>query len=101
MFNTEKTEELTKVLKDKAASVEFFHAGLANEDKAQILEEFIEGNIQVICATNAFGMGVDKANIRLVVHHDIPGSLENYIQEAGRAGRDQSQPGVFFSQSRR
>ena len=84
-----KTEELTMVLKDKEISVEFFHAGLANEDKAQILEEFIEGNIQVICATNAFGMGVDKANIRLVVHHDIPGSLENYIQEAGRAGRDQ------------
>ena len=74
-------------MKDKGISAQGFHAGLDAEIKTEILDSFISGNIQVICATNAFGMGVDKFNIRLVIHHDIPGSLENYIQEAGRAGR--------------
>jgi len=66
-----------------------FHAGLTAEEKKGILEDFLAGRLQVIVATNAFGMGIDKANIRLVVHLDTPGSLENYLQEAGRAGRDQ------------
>ena len=66
-----------------------FHAGLSAEEKKGILEDFLGGRLQVVVATNAFGMGIDKPNIRLVVHMDTPGSLENYIQEAGRAGRDQ------------
>jgi len=66
-----------------------FHAGLSAEEKRTILDDYLAGRLQVVVATNAFGMGIDKPNIRLVVHVDTPGSLESYIQEAGRAGRDQ------------
>lgn len=65
-----------------------FHAGLAPDEKKEVQERFRVGDLRVIAATNAFGMGIDKPDIRLVVHADIPGSLENYLQEAGRAGRD-------------
>jgi len=65
-----------------------FHAGLKPPDKRRIQDEFIAGQLRVICATNAFGMGIDKEDVRIVVHADMPGSLENYLQEAGRAGRD-------------
>jgi ATP-dependent DNA helicase RecQ len=65
-----------------------FHGGLDPDAKKRIQQAFLEGSLPVIAATNAFGMGVDKPDIRLVVHADIPGSLENYLQEAGRAGRD-------------
>jgi ATP-dependent DNA helicase RecQ len=67
---------------------EAFHAGLRPPEKRRILEQFVRGELPVVCATNAFGMGIDKEDVRLVVHADIPGSLESYLQEAGRAGRD-------------
>ncbi len=66
-----------------------FHAGLTPEVKKHVQQAFIEGDLRVIAATNAFGMGVDKPDVRLVIHAETPGSLENYLQEAGRAGRDQ------------
>jgi len=84
-----RTEEISEYLIKKGLQSEAFHAGLKPPQKKQIQEQFIAGNIQVICATNAFGMGIDKDNVRLVIHAEIPGSLENYLQEAGRAGRDQ------------
>ena len=77
-------------LKDQGWACEHFHAGLGNNEKADIQNRFIEGGLRVIVATNAFGMGVDKPDVRLVVHAEITGSLENYLQEAGRAGRDQA-----------
>ncbi len=81
--------ELTATfLREKGWSAAHFHAGLEPPDKRRIQEEFLAGDIRVICATNAFGMGIDKEDVRLVVHADTPGSLENYLQEAGRAGRD-------------
>jgi ATP-dependent DNA helicase RecQ len=65
-----------------------FHAGLPPPEKQRVQKAFEDGHLQVVCATNAFGLGIDKQNVRLVVHGDIPGSLESYLQEAGRAGRD-------------
>lgn len=65
-----------------------FNAGLEIEEKKSILERFMDGTVKIIVSTNAFGMGVDKPDIRLVIHLGAPGSLENYLQEAGRAGRD-------------
>jgi ATP-dependent DNA helicase RecQ len=83
-----RTEELAERLQREGWAAAAFHAGLDAPEKKRIQEAFVTGEIRVICATNAFGMGVDKDDVRVVIHADIPGSLENYIQEAGRAGRD-------------
>jgi ATP-dependent DNA helicase RecQ len=87
--NRRQTQDITKYLKSKGHSADFYHAGLTNaqRDKAQKL--WIDGATRVIVATNAFGMGIDKPDVRLVVHLDLPDSLEAYFQEAGRAGRDE------------
>lgn len=81
-------EDIAAYLADSGFNARAFHAGLPAPEKRAIQEAFIAGEVKIIAATNAFGMGVDKDNVRLVVHADIPGSLENYLQEAGRAGRD-------------
>lgn len=84
------TERVAEFLQMQHLSAEHFHAGLSPERKRDIQERFRTGDLRIIAATNAFGMGVDKPDIRLVIHGDIPGSLENYLQEAGRAGRDRA-----------
>ena len=81
-------EKVAQFLNDKGTHADHFHAGLTPERKKQVQDDFIEGRLKAIAATNAFGMGIDKPDVRLVIHADIPGSLENYLQEAGRAGRD-------------
>ncbi|MYE11283.1 MAG: RecQ family ATP-dependent DNA helicase [Gammaproteobacteria bacterium] len=81
-------EEVAEYLTRKEIDAAHFHAGLPPETKKDTQRRFIEGSLRVIAATNAFGMGIDKPDVRLVIHADIPGSLENYLQEAGRAGRD-------------
>ena len=81
-------EEVAEYLIRKDVPAAHFHAGLPPETKKNTQQRFIDGELRVIAATNAFGMGIDKPDVRLVIHADIPGSLENYLQEAGRAGRD-------------
>lgn len=68
-----------------------YHGRMPGEDRAEVQEQFVQNQIRLICATNAFGMGVDKDNIRFVIHYQLPGNLENYYQEIGRAGRDGKQ----------
>ena len=83
------SEEVAQFLQEKGLAADYFHAGLPPETKKNVQTSFIRGDLRAIAATNAFGMGIDKPDVRLVIHADIPGSLENYLQEAGRAGRDQ------------
>ena len=82
-------ETISEYLKQQNWACAHYHAGLGANEKADIQQRFIDGELRVIVATNAFGMGVDKKDVRAVIHAEIPGSLENYLQEAGRAGRDQ------------
>ncbi len=82
------TEELATLLRQRGWEAEHFHAGLDPPEKKRVQDAFISGDLPVIVATNAFGMGIDKDDVRIVVHADVPGSIENYLQEAGRAGRD-------------
>ena len=86
------TRRTVESLRDRLAAlgvpVEAYHAGLTAEERARVQEAFMNGSRRVVVATNAFGMGVDKADVRRVVHWQLPGTLEAYYQEAGRAGRD-------------
>ncbi len=82
-------EDISAFLKEMGWVCAYFHAGLQPDEKKSVQQDFINGDLHVIVATNAFGMGVDKSDVRVVIHAEIPGSLENYLQEAGRAGRDQ------------
>jgi ATP-dependent DNA helicase RecQ len=81
-------EEVAACLGQSQSSVGYYHAGLSDEERRKVHDEFRVGTVRILAATNAFGMGIDKSDVRLVVHFDIPGSLEAYYQEVGRAGRD-------------
>ena len=81
-------EEVTAALGVEGEDAAAYHAGLPDEERARVQEEFLEGRGRVIVATNAFGLVIDKPDVRFVVHHSLPGSVESYYQEAGRAGRD-------------
>lgn len=87
--NRKRTKEISDMLKSAGISSDFFHAGLNRDEKALRQKRWKEDETRVIVSTNAFGMGIDKPDVRLVVHMDMPGSLEEYFQEAGRAGRDE------------
>lgn len=82
------TETLAKELREAGFSADYFHAGLSFEEKEKRQNLWKDDQIRIIVCTNAFGMGIDKPNVRLVIHYDMPDSLEAYYQEAGRAGRD-------------
>lgn len=82
------TEEIAEQLRAEGVTADFYHAGLGFRMRASKQEAWLRGEVRVIVATNAFGMGIDKADVRFVVHDQMPASLEAYYQEAGRAGRD-------------
>lgn len=82
------TQDLARWLNRKNITASFYHAGLAFEDRTRRQDEWIRNQTRVMVATNAFGMGIDKPDVRLVIHLDLPENLESYYQEAGRAGRD-------------
>ena len=87
-LNRKKTKEVCEFLVANGVTAEFYHAGLAPESKDAKEEAWKSGKARVMVSTNAFGMGIDKPDVRLVVHIDLPSSIEAYFQEAGRAGRD-------------
>lgn len=86
------TEAVCQFLKTEAAvNVAFYHGGMTGIERATIQQQFIEGTLDCLVATSAFGMGVDKGDIRYVIHYQLPNSLESFVQESGRAGRDGQQ----------
>lgn len=90
------TEEISRLLQLNSFSADYYHAGLKKEERQDKQSRWIEGGIQTMVCTNAFGMGIDKPDVRLVVHVHLPESLEHYYQEAGRAGRDGNRSNVYL-----
>ncbi len=87
-FTRKETESIAKFLRDENYSAKAYHAGLSAEIKNEVFDDFVYEKIDIVVATIAFGMGIDKSNIRFVIHTSLPKTLENYYQEIGRAGRD-------------
>ncbi len=83
-----RTKEIASMLRQKKVTADYYHAGLSGKDRSDKQDAWIQSRIRVMVATNAFGMGIDKPDVRTVIHLDLPDSLEAYYQEAGRAGRD-------------
>lgn len=84
-----RTKQIAELLKMNNINSDFYHAGLTNSERTAKQESWIKNETRIIVCTNAFGMGIDKSNVRTVVHYDVPDALESYYQEAGRAGRDE------------
>lgn len=87
-FSRQQVDTLAAVLKQRGFSVRPYHAGMADEDRRKNQDAFVRDDVQIMVATIAFGMGINKPNVRFIVHYDLPQNLESYYQQVGRAGRD-------------
>lgn len=99
--NRKRTQEISRKLSEKGISADFYHAGLEPTDRDRKQNEWVSGKTSVVVCTNAFGMGIDKPDVRFVVHYDVPENPESYFQEAGRGGRDEkySEAILLFKES--
>jgi ATP-dependent DNA helicase RecQ len=101
--NRGKTKEIAQLLQKKRISADYYHAGLSPDERSSKQDAWISGRTRIMVSTNAFGMGIDKSDVRTVIHLELPDSLEAYFQEAGRAGRDgqKSYAVLLYNQSDR
>lgn len=89
--NRQRTKELAEYLIEQGLSADYYHAGLSPAERTTKQNAWKSDNVRIMVCTNAFGMGIDKPDVRMVIHHDLPDTIEAYFQEAGRAGRDEKQ----------